>query len=82
MSTLQSSYDPNASSSENADARVTRYKLDQVTCGTHSATPGYHTADGVDCSQIVNLISFATNVQTAQTSRHRPSRASRPRRTH
>jgi len=68
MATLQSSYDPNASSSENADARVTRYKLDQVTCGTHSSTPGYHTPDGVDCSQIVNLISFATNVQTAQSS--------------
>ena len=68
MSTLQSSYDPHASSSENADARVTRYKLDQVTCGTHSSTPGYHTSDGVDCSQIVNLLSFATNVQTAQSS--------------
>ena len=45
-----------------------RYKLDQVTCGVHSGTPGYHTADGVDCSQIVNLISFATSVQTSQSS--------------
>jgi multidrug efflux pump subunit AcrA (membrane-fusion protein) len=68
LSTLQSSYDPNASSGENADARVTRYKLDQVTCGVHSGTAGYHTPDGVDCSQIVNLISFGTNVQSAQTS--------------
>jgi multidrug efflux pump subunit AcrA (membrane-fusion protein) len=68
MATLRSSYDPNASSTENADARVTRYKLDQVTCGAPSSPPGYHTADGVDCSQIVNLISFATNVQSAQTS--------------
>ncbi len=67
MTTLQSSYDPHASSSEDPDARVSRYKLDQVTCGTHSGTPGYHTADGVDCSQIVNLISFATGVQTAET---------------
>jgi multidrug efflux pump subunit AcrA (membrane-fusion protein) len=68
MSTLQTSYDPNASSSEDPDARVNRYKLDQVTCGVHSGTPGYHTADGVDCSQIVNLISFATAVQTSESS--------------
>ena len=68
MSTLQTSYDPNASSSEGPDARANRYKLDQVTCGVHSGTPGYHTADGVDCSQIVNLISFATGVQTAESS--------------
>ena len=68
MSTLQSSYDHNASSSENPDARVNRYKLDQVTCGANSGTPGYHTADGVACSQILNLISFATGVQTAQSS--------------
>ncbi len=68
MATLQVSNDHNASSSESADARVNRYKLDQVTCGVHSGTPGYHTADGVDCSQIVNLIAFATGVQTAQSS--------------
>lgn len=68
MSTLRSSYDQKSSSGENADARVTRYKLDQVTCAAHSSTPGYHTSDGVDCSQIANLISFATNVQSAQTS--------------
>jgi len=68
LSTLQTSYDPNGSSSEDPDARVNRYKLDQVTCGVHSGTPGYHTADGVDCSQIVNLISFATGVQTSESS--------------
>ncbi len=68
MSTLQTSYDHNASSSEDPDARANRYKLDQVTCGAHSGTPGYHTADGVDCSQIVNLIAFATGVQTSASS--------------
>ncbi|HEV7525144.1 MAG TPA: biotin/lipoyl-binding protein [Acidimicrobiia bacterium] len=68
MATLQVSYDSSGNSSENADTRASRYKLDQVSCSAHSGTPGYHTADGVDCSQITNLISFATNVQAAQTS--------------
>ena len=54
------------SSSENAAAPLSRYKLDQVTAGPTRATR-FHPADGVDCSQIANLISFAKNVQTRQT---------------
>lgn len=67
LTTLQQSYDVNADPNEDADARVSRYKLDQVSCGANSGTPDYHPSDGVDCSQIASLIAFATGVQSANT---------------
>lgn len=68
LKTLQQSYDTSADANEGVDARVSRYKLDQVSCTTNAGTADYHPSDGVDCSQIANLIAFSTGVQTANNS--------------
>ena len=52
---LQNSADPSQSSSETTAALLTRYRLDQVSCSTHTSDPSYHPSDGVTCAQIQNL---------------------------
>jgi HlyD family secretion protein len=66
LTTLQQSWDPSRSATESIVATVTRYSLDQVSCANHSSDPSFHPSDGVTCSQITNLLTFAKNVQTAE----------------
>ena len=59
LTSLQNTADPNASSSETTAALLTRYRVDQATCSTHTSDPTWHPSDGVNCAQIQNLLSFA-----------------------
>ena len=52
---------------ESIAATLTRYRLDQVSCASHTGDPSYHPSDGVTCAQVTNLLTFAKSVQTAQT---------------
>ena len=63
LRSLQSGYDARRSSSESIDATLTRYQVDQAECPT---PPGAAVVNGVTCSQIGNLTSFAKSVQSAQ----------------
>jgi multidrug efflux pump subunit AcrA (membrane-fusion protein) len=67
LRTLQRSYDPNASSTETASAAVARYQLDQAHCQAHSSDPSWKPSDGIVCSQVGNLLSFATAWQSSET---------------
>ena len=64
LHTLQASYDSRRSS-EAIDALVSRYSVDQAECPTPA---GATVVNGVTCSQIGNLMSFAKNAQAAQQS--------------
>jgi multidrug efflux pump subunit AcrA (membrane-fusion protein) len=66
LTSLQRSYDPSGSGAESIAATITRYQLDQVACANHTGDPAFHPGDGVTCSQVANLLSFAKGVQTAQ----------------
>jgi multidrug efflux pump subunit AcrA (membrane-fusion protein) len=66
LTALQRTYDPSRSGAESIAATLTRYQLDQVNCANHAADPSFHPGDGVTCSQVANLLSFAKGVQTAQ----------------
>jgi len=66
LHTLQSSYDPGRSSAESIDATLTRYSLDQISCTKNMSNPSFHPTDGVTCTQLTNLTTFAKNVQAAQ----------------
>ena len=66
LTTLQGGWDPSRSSSESIDATLTRYELDQISCANHASDASFHPSDGVTCSQIANLLTFAKNVQAAQ----------------
>jgi multidrug efflux pump subunit AcrA (membrane-fusion protein) len=66
LTSLQRSWDPSRSSTESTIATVTRYSLDQVSCANHTGDASFHPSDGITCSQIANLIAFAKNVQTAE----------------
>jgi multidrug efflux pump subunit AcrA (membrane-fusion protein) len=66
LTTIQTGSDPARSSGESIAATLTRYQLDQVRCANHTGDSSFHPSDGVTCSQIANLLTFANNVQTAQ----------------
>ncbi len=66
LTTLQTSYDPGRSSTEAIGATLTRYQLDQVSCTSNAGDPSFQLSDGVDCAQLANLLTFAKNVQAAQ----------------
>ncbi len=68
LTSLQNTADPSRSSSESTAALLTRYRLDQARCATHSSDPSWKPSDGVNCAQIQNLLSFAQNVDSAETS--------------
>lgn len=64
---LQTSYDPSASSSEDTNALLNRYRVDQTDCQPSGGDPPPTTSpDGVDCAHVGDLISFAQNVITAE----------------
>ena len=64
---MQSTADPSRSSSESTAALLTRYRLDQAHCSTHSSDATWKPSDGVNCAQVQNLLSFAQNVDSAET---------------
>lgn len=66
LTTLQGKWDPSRSSIEPIITTVTRYSLDQVYCANHTGDASFHPSDGVTCSQITNLLTFAKNVQTVE----------------
>jgi multidrug efflux pump subunit AcrA (membrane-fusion protein) len=68
LTTIQAGSDPSRSSSEPTITTVTRYSVDQVACSNHTADASFHPSDGVTCSQVANLLTFAKNVQTAESS--------------
>jgi multidrug efflux pump subunit AcrA (membrane-fusion protein) len=68
LTTIQVGSDPSRSSSEPTITTVTRYSVDQVACSNHTTDATFHPSDGVSCPQVANLLSFAKNVQTAESS--------------
>ena len=64
---LQLSYDPQASSSPDANSALNRYRVDQSDCqGGDPKNPPTTAPDGVDCAHVGDLISFTQNVISAQ----------------
>ena len=63
---LQSSYDPSASSSADANSALNRYRMDQTSCQSGDPkNPPTTAPDGVDCAHVGDLISFTQNVISA-----------------
>jgi multidrug efflux pump subunit AcrA (membrane-fusion protein) len=73
LQSMQSSYDPSASPSEDTNALLNRYRLDQANC--QGTPPPKNSSDGVTCSEVANLISFAQNVASAETAQSQASTA-------
>ena len=63
LSGLQALSDTRASAGEPIASTLTRYQLAQAEC---PVPPGVQIVNGVTCSQVANLLTFAKNVQSAQ----------------
>ena len=61
---MQASYDPSASSSQDSNALLNRYRMDQANC--QGNPPPTTSSDGVDCAHVTDLISFTQNVISAE----------------
>lgn len=73
---LQTSYDPSASSSSDANSALNRYRVDQSDCQSGDPkNPPTTAPDGVDCAHVADLISFAQNVISAQNAQTQASTA-------
>lgn len=64
---LQASYDPSASSGEDSNALLNRYRIDQANCQPSGSNPPPDTSsDGVNCAHVADLVSFTQNVISAE----------------